>query len=226
MTADLHADHRPYLAALADGELELVPEATRAHVAQCDQGQFEVEAHELLGNRLRAATRSAAPAAPARSGLGSRLLLPLAAAAAVAIVAGGVFVGTRPHTPAEVASAVLVADRQPQFHSSDPAMIARWCTAQYGNRVPVVALTGLEPEGARMDWPEGQGIATVTYALGHQTIHVSWLSSAEGGSQPQVYNIDSRPAVLVSAHGLTALVSGTASQAELVHVADEVASIL
>jgi len=221
---DLHADHRPYLAALADGELELVPAATRQHVADCDQCRTELEAHQLLGQRLRAASRAAEPATlkqPSR-----RFVLPLAAAVAVAIVVGGAVLATRPATPDPLAAAVLVANQSPEYTSSNPVEFAHWCTVKYGNRVPVVALPGLTPQGARMDWPHDQGVATVTYALDSETVHVSWLSVAEGGSDPQVVNAGGKPAVLVRRHCITALVSGDATQAELLHVAQEVAAVL
>lgn len=239
---DLHAEHRPYLAALADGERDLVPTATRAHVDGCDQCRAELEAHQLLGQRLRAAARVAVssplsgegpfpaargPLSPASAagGVGRRLLFPLAAAAAVlAIALGGAVVMTRPPDP--LAAAVLVASQQPEYASQDPVEIARWCTAKYGNRVPVVALPGLQPQGARMDWPHDEGVATVTYLLDQETVHVSWLSVAEGGAQPQLVTAAGQPAVLVRKHGITALVSGTASQDELLHVAQEVAAVL
>jgi hypothetical protein len=223
---DLHAEHRPFLAAIADGELELVPAPTREHVAGCDQCHAEVEAHRLLGSRLRAAANAAEPVPlPAPPGR-ARLLLPLAAAAAVLLVIGGAALALRPTAPDPLASAMLVASQAPEYSSSDPVEIARWCTAKYGNRVPVVALPGLQPEGARMDWPHDQGVATVTYALDSETVHVSWLSVAAGGAQPQAVNVAGRPAVLVRKHGLTALISGTATQSELLHVAQEVASVL
>jgi len=224
LTVDLHAEHRPYLAALADGELELVPAPTRDHVSDCDQCRSELEAHQLLGQRLRAASRAAEPVALASRS--RRFLLPLAAAAALAIVVGGAVLATRPATPDPLASAVLVANQSPEYTSTNAVDIAHWCTVKYGNRVPVVALPGLTPKGARMDWPHAQGVATVTYALDTETVHVSWLSVAEGGSQPQVVNAGGKPAVLVRRHGITALVSGDATQAELLHVAQEVASVL
>jgi hypothetical protein len=226
VTVDVHTDHRPYLAALADGELELVPVATRAHVDDCDQCRAELEAHQLLGRRLRAAARSVAPVPAAGGASTRRFLLPLAAAAAVAIAIGGAFLATRPATPDPLAAAVLVANQQPEYASADPVEIARWCTVQYGNRVPVVALPGLTPTGARMDWPHDQGVATVTYTLDRETVHVSWLSVAEGGAQPEVVTVGGKPAVLVRKHGITALISGTATQPELVHVAQEVAAVL
>lgn len=222
---DVHAEHRPYLAALADGEVELVPPGTRSHVEQCAECRTELEAHRLLGSRLRAAARAVGPARPAGAAR-VRLLLPLAAAAAVAIVLGGIFLASRSAAPDPLASAVLVADQRPEYASNNPVEIARWCTAKYGNRVPVVALPGLVPEGARMDWPHEQGVATVTYALDRETVRVSWLSVAEGAAQPQLVTVSGKPAVLVRKNGLTALVSGTATPAELLHVAQEVASTL
>jgi len=227
VTVDLHAQHRPYLAALADGELELVPAETQEHVADCEQCRAELDAHQLLGQRLRAAAREVAPEPVAAAASRRSFILPLAAAAAIAIVIGGAVLATRSQVPDPLASAVLVAAQKPQYTSSDPTDIAGWCTAKYGNRVPVVNLSGLQPQGARMDWPHDVGVATVTYhSVDSATIHVSWLSVAEGGPQPEVLSIDGKPAVLVRRHGITALVTGNATQSELVHVAQEVADIL
>jgi hypothetical protein len=227
VNADLHAEHRPYLAALADGELELVPAATRAHVAACVECGSELEAHRLLSSRLRAAARASAPLQLVPSApRGRRLLLPLAAAAALVLVVGGVAFATRPQVPAPVTAAVLVAARQPQYLSTDPVEIASWCSAQYGNRVPVVAFSDLTPQGARMDWPSGDGVATVTYSLNGRTVHVSWLSVPEGSAQPEVLTVGGRPAVLVREHGLSVLVSGSAPSDQLVRVAREVESSL
>lgn len=225
---DVHAEHRPYLAALADGERDLVPASTRAHVEDCEQCRAELESHQLLSHKLRQAWTSPGTGEVSRrsrdGGARGRLLVPLAAAAAVAIAIGGAVLATRP--PDALASAVLVASRQPEYTSQNPVDIARWCTAKYGNRVPVVALPGLQPQGARMDWPQDQGVATVTYLLDKETVHVSWLTVAEGTAQPQAMTVGGKPAVLVRKHGITALISGTASQPELLHVAQEVAAVL
>jgi hypothetical protein len=219
---DVHATHRPFLAALADGELELVPAATREHVDECDQCHAELEAHELLGRRLRDAVRAGEPAATG-GGARSRFLVPLAAAAALVLVIAGAVLATRPSSPDPLAAAVLVASRQPQYQSSSSSDIAAWCTEKYGNRVPEVALQGLQPIGARMDWPHDVGVATVTYSFDGSTVHVSWLALNAGRPQPQLITVSGKPAVLVRAHGITALVTGDAPQAELLQIGREVA---
>src|SRR5438477_7229292 len=109
---DACADYRPYLAALADGEADLVPPGTAEHVQTCSDCAAELATHQLLSSKLRTAIK--APAAPLPMPPRRTLLVPLAAAAAVlAIAAGALFMTWPPTDP--VASAVLVADRQPQF---------------------------------------------------------------------------------------------------------------
>ena len=51
------ATHQPYLPAIADGELALVPASTLAHVRDCPTCKREVETHSLLSARLRQAAQ-------------------------------------------------------------------------------------------------------------------------------------------------------------------------
>ena len=222
---DQHAPHRPYLAALADGELELVPQATREHVEGCRECTFELQTHQLLATKLRAAAGSAAAAVPAvpLQGRRRRYFLPAAAAAALVLVAVGAQLTLR-SGPDPLASAVQVANREPDFWSANPSDIASWCTARYGNRVPAVALPGLVPVGARMDWPNGIGVATVSYEIGGKAVHVSWLNSSIGGSAPAEMTVNGHEAVVVRAHGITAVVTGAASDSQLEAVAREIAA--
>jgi hypothetical protein len=53
--------HRPYLAAIADGELSLVPDATRGHVAECATCSADVATLALVGEQLRVAIASSRP---------------------------------------------------------------------------------------------------------------------------------------------------------------------
>lgn len=221
---DACSRHRPYLAALADGEVELVPAATREHVQTCRDCGRELEAHRLLGQRLRAGARAEQPAAAAFTPAGRRrAFLPLAAVAAVLAVVIGVQLVIR-SGPDPLAAAVTVADRQPEYWSSDPVQLAAWCSKTYGNRVPAVAVNGLTPVGARMDWPDGIGVATVSYRLDGMPVHISWLSSSAGGPVPTAVTVNGRQAVVVRAHGITALVTGDASERQLQDVARQVAS--
>ena len=226
MSVDACSSHRPYLAALADGETNLVPAETVEHARDCPDCSREVAAHSLLGNRLRAAAQAAEPrrAAGAWAGVGGWRLFPIAVAAAVAVAIAGVELSSRAAPDPVLASAVLVANRQPEYQSNDAADLARWCTAKYGNRVPQVAISGLVPEGARMDWPGGTGIATVTYVLNGHAVHVSWVSKPEGASQPQIVQVSGQPAAVVRAHGISAVVTGNAPESDLLRVAQEIST--
>lgn len=213
------AVHRPYLAAIADGELDLVPEATRDHVSTCPDCGFELRTHMLLGSRLR----EAALAERARIAPRFGRLAPLAVAATLLVAVAGVELASHSApVPLPVADAVLVADRQPAYWSSSPSDLAAWCTAQYGNRVPAVTIAGLQPVGARMDWTGGVGVATVTYRLEGRAVHVSWLTQNVAGAAPAEMTVAGRPAVVVQAHGITAVVTGDASEDQLMAVAKEV----
>src|SRR6516225_321549 len=78
------APHRPYLSAIADGELGLVPAPMLAHVRSCRACGREVETHALLTVRLRQAV------APARGRPGPWRRRAAGAAVALALVAAGV----------------------------------------------------------------------------------------------------------------------------------------
>ncbi|HEX6487507.1 MAG TPA: hypothetical protein VF137_01355 [Candidatus Dormibacteraeota bacterium] len=218
-----HAQHRPYLAAIADGELGLVPAETQAHVRDCEECSVELTAHQMLRARLREAAY-AAPATPAwRSRLVTRRVAPLALAFAAAIAVVSLEIVNMSPDPA-LAAAVLVAGRQPQYHSTDATDVARWCTEQYGNRVPLVAVSGLQPEGARMDWPHDIGIATVTYQLHGQTVHISWLRKAVGTPQPAEETVNGTRMVVLRINGITAVITGTVPDSDLLKVAQEIAA--
>ena len=75
------APHRPYLAAIADGEPGLVPASTLAHVRNCQACGCEIRTHSLLTDRLRLAV------APARGRPASPLRRPVVAAVAALLVA-------------------------------------------------------------------------------------------------------------------------------------------
>ena len=75
------APHLPYLAAIADGELDLVPASTLAHVRNCQACGREIWANSLLWDRLRLAL------APARGRRAPALRRPVVAALAALLVA-------------------------------------------------------------------------------------------------------------------------------------------
>jgi hypothetical protein len=180
-------EHRPYLAAIADGERELVPASTVDHVRTCASCQREVDTHALLSQRLRSAvTSSAAQRAigvtlpSAVRGLSRRR----AALAVVAVlltmaVIGGVTIWPVLSGDAQVAAAAEVAGQPAQFSSADPAEIGVWCARTSGRQMPQVTLPQLTPEGARMDRRAGSEIVTVRYRAedGH-LVTVSWLDAS------------------------------------------------
>ena len=153
--------HRPYLSAIADDELELVPASTLAHVRACPACKGEVEMHSLLTARLREAVSQA----PSRSG--SRLRRPWAAGAVATLLAAAMVVGLAvwhglgsPDYAQAVASA---AQRPPQFDSMDEAAVGAWCERESGRRMSTVALPSLTPLGARADHIAGVEVVTAFY---------------------------------------------------------------
>jgi len=211
-------EHRPYLAAIADGELELVPAATLAHVADCPDCAEEADTHRLLGARLRASLNADRLPTPRRG----RRSWPvrLGAAAAVVIALAGAAAGWHAYTGEDrVAAAVAVASGQAQYSSSDASTITSWCERASGRPMREVALPGLSPLGARMDHRAGADIVTVTYATPQgERINVSWLDASQaqtGGSDVQTRMIEGRTVLLVASPGGTAVISGSAPLSSL-----------
>jgi len=121
----LCAPHREFLAAIADGETELVPRATLDHVEQCPDCRREIHMHRLVTSRLRQALEHQDEATPARRRVGTvpaRLRLIAAGIAAALLVAAagtGWSVLTRP----DPVQAAVTASSQPlQIESGDPSL--------------------------------------------------------------------------------------------------------
>jgi len=170
--------HREFLAALADGETELVPAATVEHVRTCVDCEREMRAHELLSSRLRQAGDQLVTAQKRQpmSLPPTRLRLIAASVAAVILVAAagvGWFVLSRP----DPVQAAITASSQPlQIQSSDPASVAQWCLQASGRNLPATQLDGLRVVGARMDRVASTDIVTVAYtAPSGERITVAWL---------------------------------------------------
>src|SRR5437899_4942184 len=53
--------HLAYLGAIADGELDLVPDETRRHVGLCDSCAAEVGSYRLLNQRIRESATGRSP---------------------------------------------------------------------------------------------------------------------------------------------------------------------
>ena len=210
--------HRPYLAAFADGEAELVPAATLTHVGDCPGCAEEAHTHRLLGARLRAGVNVDRLRTP-RWG-GRCWPVRLGAAAAVMMALAGAAAGWQAYTGEDrVAAAVAVASEQPQDRSSDPSTLTSWCERASGRPMREVALPGLSPLGARMDHRGGTDIVTVTYATPQgDRINVSWLDASHAltdMSDVQTRMVEGRTVLLVASPSGTAVISGSAPLSSL-----------
>lgn len=211
-------EHRPYLAALADGETELVPAATLAHVADCPGCAEEADTHRLLAARLRAGVNADKLPMPRRRG--RSWAVRLGAAAAVVVPLAAAAAGWHAYTGEDrVAAAVAVASDQPQYSSSDASTITSWCERASGRPTREVALPGLSPLGARMDHRAGADIVTVSYVTPQgERINVSWLDASQapiGRSDVQSRMIEGRTVLLLASPGGRAVISGGASLSSL-----------
>lgn len=214
--------HRPYLAALADGEAELVPAATRAHVGGCAECGRELAAHGQLGEMLRASLRDTHDrpvAAVVRRRHRLIGFIAVAAAAVLALVATIVTVRTLRGSADPVAAAVTAEHRSPILQTSDPNAIATWCATNSDRRPPVVTLHSLVPSGARMDTAAGRSIVTIFYrATSGETITISWLdadSSPLTETQATAQSVDGQIVLVLHGAAGTAVIGGDAPVALL-----------
>jgi len=210
--------HRPYLAAVADNELKLVPASTLAHVRACPACGREVETHSLLTARLREAAASGS----SLTGAGRRRLWAAAAvatlliAAMVAGLAGWRGLGGQD----QVLAAASAAEGPPQFHSSDGAAIGAWCERQSGRPMPQVALPALVPQGARTDQVDGVQVVTLAYKTdAGSRVTVSWLNDTPSQSNITDRSAAGHTVLLVRSRSGSAVVTGDASQPTLRWVA-------
>lgn len=214
---DTCSSHRPYLAAIADGEVSLVPEPTLDHVADCARCTAEVADHGLLGEKLRAGFELAV-SRPRRTPRGVSRLRHRTAGLAVAatLLMGGLGVtaawritqgGSDP-----VADAVAAAHGGPVLRSSDPDAIGAWCARNSERQRPQVALPPLVPLGARMDAVGGTTIVTVFYsASGGHELAVGWLDatpSTVSESRIAARTVSGDTALVVQTPRGTAVLSG------------------
>ena len=210
--------HLPYLSAIADNELELVPASTLAHVRACPACGREVETHTLLTARLREAV------GPESSRSGSRLRRPWAAAAVatllvVAMVASlAVWHGLGGQD--QVLAVASAAQGSPQFHSANEAAIGAWCERESGRPMPLVALPSLIPQGARADLVDGERVVTVAYKTdAGSRVTVSWLDDTPGPSSVSNRSAAGRTVLLVRSMSGTAVVAGDAAEPTLRSIA-------
>ncbi len=217
------AEHRPFLGAIADGELAAAPAETIEHVRGCPDCTREVDLQRAVASRLREA--HAAPAAPV-AGTRRRAGIAAAALAVLAVVTvAGAFAFTFGR-PDPVLAGAQASQQPAQFTSSDGRQIGAWCERESGRPMPAMDLPPLHPVGARMDRQAGLGIVTVYYLSpdGHP-LTVSWLdaSTAPTGDRAVSSRVIGGRLVLIahSPHG-TAVITGQAPASLLWSTAAEV----
>jgi len=227
------APHRLYLSAMADGELELVPESTRAHVADCPKCSEEIDSYRLLSRKLVEAGAWTAPGAGRarpRIALGKRMFLTAAAGAvAVAVLAAGGAAWKALQDEAPIATAAAAIHEPLQFTSADPGAIRAWCVRISNRHMPVDAIPGMIPVGARLDHVAGRNVVSVIYeAPGRGRIAVSWIDIAQATHSEeavQARTVDGHTVLMIRSPSGTAAVSGDVPMAQLWSAAAAVQSI-
>lgn len=212
------APHREFLAAIADGETGLVPEATLDHVKDCPDCSREIRAHQLITAKLRQASELVVEAGPTRIpiyGLRSRVrAIAAGAAAAVIIATAGVgwFVLSRPDP---VLAAVTASTQPLQIESTDPSQVDQWCLHASGKALPTIKLDAMQVAGARMDRAEMANIVTVVYTDAYgRRVSVSWFEGqAPPGSGVEKKNVSGRELLIVHAPVGTAVITGSSADA-------------
>ena len=218
------AEHVAYLAAVADGETQLVPASTLEHIRVCRGCQAEVQTHQLVTGRLREAAAAGSPQ-PGRtrvaSSIPSRRLWAAATAAALVVAAAvSAFFAVQSLTGSDqVLAAAAAAQRPAQFRSVDEYAIGTWCERQSGRLMPVVALPQLAPTGARLDWLGRTEVVTLDYATdAGARVTVSWLdTNAVGptGRRIEMRSVGGRTVLLVRSPSGSAVIAGDAPVAIL-----------
>jgi hypothetical protein len=212
------AEHREYLAAVADGEIALVPAATLDHVKSCADCTREIRAHQLITSRLRQAgdhleeafsRRRSIPFVPGR-------LRVVAAGVAGAILVAAAGVGWLTLSRPDPVQAAVNASSQPlQIASSDPAQVGQWCLHASGRTLPAVELDGMQIVGARMDRIASTDIVTIVYtAPSGARVTVSWLEGqAPPGSGVEDRDVSGHELLIVHSAIGTAVITGSSPDA-------------
>jgi len=211
------ASHCEFLAAIADGELAMVPAATVEHVKGCAECRREIQAHQLLTSKLRQTTTLPKESAPERRRISSvsRRLVGIAAAIAAVIMVGagfGLYAFSRPDP---VQAALSAASEPIQFNSTDPSQVSQWCLNASGRELPAIQLDGMQVVGARMDRVASTEIVTVAYvAPSGARVTVSWLEGqASTGSGIEDRNLSGHQLLVVHSIVGTAVVTGSSTDA-------------
>jgi hypothetical protein len=212
------APHREFLAAIADGETELVPEVTRDHVKECVDCSREIRAHQLLTSKLRLASKQLQVAQPKRRALRlgagpvRAIVAGSVAAILVATAGAGWFVLTRPDP---IQAAVNSSSQPLQIQSTDPSQVGQWCLYASGRTLPAIQLDGMHVVGARMDRAGSTDIVTVVYSTpSGSRITVSWLEGqVPAGSGVEDRQVSGHELLIVHAPVGTAVVMGSSADA-------------
>ena len=209
--------HREYLAAVADGETDLVPLATLDHVKTCDDCTREVHAHQVLTSRLKQADGLAETPSNHRFSAStvSRIRI-VAAASAALILIGAVGTAWFVFTHPDPVQAAVNASTQPlQIQSTDPDRVAQWCLQASGKTLPTIRLDGMQVVGARMDLAGSTGIVTVVYsAVSGDRVTVSWLEGqVPAGSGVEDKTMSGRELLIVHASVGTAVITASSGDA-------------
>jgi hypothetical protein len=209
--------HREFLAAVADGETELVPTVTFDHITGCADCRREIRAHQLLTAKLRAGEQLEQATSGRRRipVIAGRLRL-IAAGAAVAIMVAAAGVGWSVLSrPDPVQAAVSAASEPLQIESSDPSQVGQWCLQASGRTVPAIQLDGMQVVGARMDRAASTDIVTVVYiAPSGARVTVSWLEGqAPAGSGVEDRNISGHELLIAHSPVGTAVITGSSADA-------------
>lgn len=212
------APHHGFLAAIADGEIELVPEATLDHVKDCPDCNREIRTHQMLRSKLQLAAEHMNQTIPRRLPvlrLSARVRLigaGLAAAIVVATAGAGWLTLSRPDP---VQAAVSAASQPLQIASSDPSQVGQWCLRASGRTLPAILLDGMEVVGARMDRVASTDIVTVVYrAPSGARVAVSWLEGqVPAGSGVDDRNVSGHELLIVHSAVGTAVITGSSGEA-------------
>ena len=173
------APHRPYLAAVADGELECVPVETVQHLRSCESCREEVDVHRSLDAKLLASSRGQEPAIAGRRSPKRRLAMSAGGVAAITVVASIAALALDLGRPDPVLAAASAGTQAPQFQSTDGTRIEAWCTRASGGPMPELDMAPLAPVGARLDRGGTTGMVTVFYtAPGGGSVAISWLDTS------------------------------------------------
>lgn len=211
------ATHRQYLAAVADGETDLVPLSTLEHIETCGDCTREIQAHQVLTLRLKQSDALAeTPSSQPFTAPGLSRIRIIASAAAALLLLGALGVAWFDFSRPDPVQAAVNASAQPlQIQSNDPDRVAQWCFEASGKKLPTIQLDGMQVVGARMDLTGSTGIVTVVYsAPSGDRVTVSWLEGQiPAGSGVEDKTISGRQLLIVHASVGTAVITASSSDA-------------